>query len=74
MRLRCEETHFQFVKKGIADFCRRSGKTKLNHFRSDMCVNENTYREASVELSAKGGQTRRRAKRNLFVKEVHGLL
>jgi hypothetical protein len=39
-----------------------------------MRVNENTYREASVELSAKGGQMRRRAKRNLFVKEVRGLL
>jgi NADPH-dependent 2,4-dienoyl-CoA reductase/sulfur reductase-like enzyme len=34
-----------------------------------MCVNENTYRVASVELSAFGGQMRRRAKRNFLSKK-----
>jgi hypothetical protein len=34
-----------------------------------MRVNENTYHEASVELSAKGGQLRRRAKRNFLSKK-----
>ena len=66
----CVLQRAQSVKKASQSFASADVKKNLICFRSDLCANENTSRGVSVELSASGGQPRRRAKRSPFVKEV----
>ena len=57
---------FRLQTKCLAEFA-PAGAKKFFVFSGGVYVAENTYRGASVELSASGGQPRRRAERILLV-------